>query len=267
VRGARALLIDLDGVIYQDEDLIEGAPQALAWLREQAIVHAFVTNTTSRPRQALVGKLACLGVPASEEQIVTPTVVAAEWLRRQGLVPAALLVPPAARDDFAHIPSLADDAESGAACVVVGDLGPSWTFAALNRAFRLLMANPSAALIALGTTRYWRAAEGLRLDVGPFVAALEYAVGRQALVLGKPAREFFDIAARTVRCPPAEIVMIGDDITSDVRGSQEAGMQGVLVKTGKFREEDLTGEIHPDGVLHSVADLPAWWHCLHHVVP
>jgi phospholysine phosphohistidine inorganic pyrophosphate phosphatase len=52
-----------------------------------------------------------------------------------------------------------------------------------------------------------------------------------------------------------------------MRGSQEGGMQGVLVKTGKFREEDLTGEIHPDGMLRSVADLPAWWRCLHHAVP
>jgi ribonucleotide monophosphatase NagD (HAD superfamily) len=75
-----------------------------------------------------------------------------------------------------------------------------------------------------------------------FVAALEYATGRRALVLGKPARQFFDVAARLVRCPPAEIVMIGDDITSDVRGAQEAGMQGVLVKTGKFRDADLTTE-------------------------
>jgi phospholysine phosphohistidine inorganic pyrophosphate phosphatase len=256
---ARALLIDLDGVIYQDEELITGAPEALAWVRSQAIPHAFATNTTSRPRAALVQKLSRFGVLATDEQIITPAVVAADWLRRGVRIPAALFVPAATQSDFAGVPALPDSAETGAASVVVGDLGSAWTFAALNRAFRLLMANPSAVLIALGTTRYWRAADGLRLDAGPFVAALEHAVGRRALVLGKPAPEFFHSAARALRCQPEEIVMVGDDIAADVRGSQDAGMQGVLVRTGKFREADLTSDAHPDGVLQSFADLPAWW--------
>jgi phospholysine phosphohistidine inorganic pyrophosphate phosphatase len=256
---ARALLIDLDGVIYQDEEPIAGAPEALAWVRSQAIAHAFVTNTTSRPRAALVEKLGRLGVPATDEQIITPAVVAADWLRREACIPAALFVPASTQLDFAGVPALTDTAESGAAGVVVGDLGSGWTFAALNRAFRLLMANPSAVLIALGTTRYWRAADGLRLDAGPFVAALEQATGRRALVLGKPAPQFFDTAARALGCRLAETVMIGDDIAADVRGSQDAGMRGVLVRTGKFREADLTSDTRPDGVLPSFADLPEWW--------
>ena len=256
---AQALLIDLDGVIYQDEEPIAGASEALAWVRSRAIPHAFVTNTTSRPRAALVEKLGRLGVPSTREQIITPAVVAADCLRREAWVPAAFFVPTSTQLDFAGVPALTDAAESGAASVVVGDLGSAWTFAVLNRAFRLLMANPSAVLIALGTTRYWRAADGLRLDAGPFVAALEHAAGRRALVLGKPAPQFFHAAARALRCQPAEIVMVGDDIAADVRGSQAAGMRGVLVRTGKFREADLTSDTRPDGILPSFADLPAWW--------
>jgi len=255
----RALLIDLDGVIYQHEALVSGAPDALAWVRAHAIPHAFVTNTTSRPRRALVEKLARFGVSAREEQIITPAVVAAEWLRREARLPAALFVPTPTRADFEGVPELAEDAESGAGSVVIGDFGTAWTFATLNRAFRLLMASPDAALIGLGATRYWRADDGLRLDVGPFVAALECAAGRRAIVLGKPARPFFQIAVDVLQCTAEETIMIGDDIAADVHGAQCAGIRGVLVRTGKFREADLAGDIHPDGVLESFADLPEWW--------
>ena len=255
----RALLIDLDGVIYQDEELVPGAPEALAWISAQAIPHAFLTNTTSQPRRALVEKLARLGVPATAEQIVTPALVAAEWLRLKAPGTAALFVPEATRADFAGVPVLADDAESGVGSVVVGDLGTAWTFSVLNRAFRLLMADRSTVLIALGMTRYWRAADGLRLDAGPFVTALEHAADRRALVLGKPAREFFEIALRTVHCAAAQTVMLGDDIVADVGGAQRAGIRGVLVRTGKFREADLARGIAADGLLDSIADLPSWW--------
>jgi phospholysine phosphohistidine inorganic pyrophosphate phosphatase len=262
VATPRALLIDLDGVIYQDEEVVPGARDALAWLRAHAIPHAFVTNTTSRPRRGLVEKLAGFGVPVGAEQIFTPSVVAAKWLQREARDPAALFVPEATQADFAGVPVLAATAETGAGSVVVGDLGTFWTFSALNRAFRILMENPAAVLVALGTTRYWRAADGLRLDVGPFVAALEYATGRRAVVLGKPSRQFFETAVNALDCVAVQTVMVGDDIAVDVRGAQDAGMRGVLVRTGKFRERDLAGDIRADGVLNSFADLPAWW-CEH----
>ncbi|HAC33696.1 MAG TPA: TIGR01458 family HAD-type hydrolase, partial [Gammaproteobacteria bacterium] len=56
-----------------------------------------------------------------------------------------------------------------------------------------------------------------------------------------------------------QVVMVGDDIVGDVGGAQQAGMHGVLVKTGKFRAQDLDGEVNPDSVLESIAELPQWW--------
>lgn len=150
----------------------------------------------------------------------------------------------------------------GAGSVVVGDLSSRWTFAALNRASRLLMANPAAVLVALGTARYWRAVDGLRLDVGPFVTALEYATGRRAVVLGKPSRQFFETAVKALDCVAVQTVMVGDDIVVDVCGARDAGMRGLLVRTGKFREQDPAGDIRAAGVLNSLADLPVWW-CEH----
>ena len=137
---------------------------------------------------------------------------------------------------------------------MVGDLGDAWSFPKLNNAFRLLL-EKNVGFIALGKSRYWRAADGLRLDSGPFVTALEFATGRYALVMGKPERAFFEQAIGMLGLAPERIAMIGDDIDVDVAGARNAGMLGALVKTGKFRPEDLAKGIWPDYVFNSLADV------------
>lgn len=253
----RALLFDMDGVLYNSEAPIPGAAEALGWVREQGIPHLFVTNTTSRGRGVLVEKLARFGISATEDHILTPCVAARELIASGGSV--ALFVPEKTFVEFEGFPLAAPDAESGARWVVIGDLGERWDFRTLNRAFRLLHSTPEAELVALGMTRFWQAQDGLRLDTAPFVAALECATGKKAIVMGKPAAAFFQAAARKLGVAPAEILMLGDDVRTDVGGAQQAGLRGGLVKTGKYREGDLDKDITPDVVLESVAALPDWW--------
>jgi HAD superfamily hydrolase (TIGR01458 family) len=252
-------LVDLDGVLYEGERSVPGADEAIAWLVEGAIPHLFLTNTTSRPRSALVTKLARLGFRVTAEEILTPPVAADRWLAKHAPGSAALFVPSATADEFCSVPQLPDEAEQGAASVVMGDLGEGFCFRVLNRAFRLLMNEPRPVLVALGMTRYWRAEDGLRLDVAPFVVGLEHASGARAVVLGKPSPAFFETALALLGCAAEDTVMIGDDVVGDVGGAQKAGLRGLLVRTGKFRSTDLDGEIRPDAVLSSIAELPAWW--------
>lgn len=255
-----AVLLDMDGVLYAGERSLPGAAETVRWLQERGVPRLFLTNTTSRARSALARKLASLcALPCEPEAILTPPVAAATWLRQHAPGAAALFVPASTRADFEGLPLLEADAEEGAASVVIGDLGSGWDFATLNRAFRLLMCEPAPVLVALGMTRYWRADDGLRLDVAPFVAALERASGVEATVIGKPSRRFYASAATLLATPASQIVMVGDDIVGDVDGAQRAGMRGVLVRTGKFRAADLDGAVRPDAVLDSIRDLPAWW--------
>jgi phospholysine phosphohistidine inorganic pyrophosphate phosphatase len=255
----RGILFDLDGVLYNSEEPIQGAAETLAWAKSEGIPHLFVTNTTSRGRTALVEKLQRFGIQANRSQILTPCSAAAEWLKQHRDGATALFLRLKAREEFEGLVCLRQDAERGARYVVIGDLGDAWDFRSLNRAFRLLHADPEAELIALGMTPYWQAQDGPRLDVAPFVAALECATGRNALVFGKPAESFYRAAVELLRLPPSEIVMVGDGIETDVAGAQRAGLKGMLVRTGKFRPSDLEGAIKPDAVLNSVRDLPDWW--------
>lgn len=255
----KALLFDMDGVLYHAEDPIPGAAEAIRWVREHGIPHLFVTNTTSHSRTLLAEKLARFGIPGGPDDILTPPDVAAAWLRNRQGEPVALFVKPAARGPFEGIPLVPDDAESGARHVVIGDLAERWDFRTINRAFRLLHADPEATLIALGMTRYWKDHDGISLDAAPFVALLEHATGRKPLVFGKPAAAFFEEAAAKLGVPKDEVLMVGDDIETDVGGAMRAGLRGALVRTGKFRPQDLAGAVRPDAVIDSIADVPALW--------
>jgi HAD superfamily hydrolase (TIGR01458 family) len=259
----KAILFDLDGVIYNADTPIPGAAETIAGLRRAGIPHLFLTNTSSHGRALIAEKMTRFGIPANADHILSPPSAAADWLRQHAAQdPVALFVPKKTHTEFHDL----NVAEERARYVVVGDLGERWTFAALNRAFQLLHAG--ADLIALGMTKYWQSPDGLRLDVAPFVAALEHASGKRAMVFGKPDPLFFSTAARMLGTVPNEptpieswrkkIWMIGDDIEIDVAGAQNAGMKGLLVRTGKFRASDLDRGFTPDAILDSIADLPQW---------
>jgi HAD superfamily hydrolase (TIGR01458 family) len=254
----RAVLLDLDGVLYVGDEPLPGAATTVERLARDGVPFHYLTNTTSRPRRAIADKLAGMGIAADPGRILTPAVAAARWLRDRGIEHPALFVPGPTAAEFEGLDPLPDTAQSGAGAVVVGDLGGDWDFPTLNRAFRLLMADRDTALVALGLTRFWRADDGLRLDAGAYVRAREYASGRDAVVLGKPDPAFFGAAVAALGVEPRDAVMVGDDVRTDVQAAQRAGLTGVLVRTGKFSPADLDADPAPDAVLDSIAELPVW---------
>ena len=249
--SARGVILDLDGTVYEAGRLIAGAREAVDTIRRAGLPLRFATNTTRRPRSALVEQLSALGIDAAPSDIITAPGAAAAWLAAHGVHRVALHIADATAAEFADF---AVD-EQAPEAVVIGDLGDAWTFDRLNRAFRQLQAG--ARFVALQKNRYWQTADGLTLDAGAFVAALEYAAGRPATVVGKPSAAFFQGAADSMGLALADIAVVGDDIDSDVRGAMTAGAQGVLVRTGKFRATDLDEPgPAPDAVVDSVADVP-----------
>jgi ribonucleotide monophosphatase NagD (HAD superfamily) len=105
---------------------------------------------------------------------------------------------------------------------------------------------------------YWRTADGLELDTGAYVRALEEATGVAPVVLGKPSPDFFASAVAELDLAPERVAMIGDDLHNDVLGAQHAGLRGVLVRTGKFRRDVLAAsDEQPDVVADSFADVPS----------
>jgi len=245
------VLLDLDGTVFVGDRLVPGAADAIVALRRGGLPLRFGTNTTRMSRSALVERLHRLGLDVDAEEVLTAPLAAASWLERKGLWNVSLCVPEATRPDFAHFTVN----ETSPQAVVVGDLGAGWDFGRLNRAFRHIM--EGAHFVALQRNRYWDTGQGLALDAGAFVAALEHATGREALVMGKPNPAFFQAAADSMGVHLFNMAVVGDDIGTDVAGAQACDAAAVLVRTGKFREDDLSGGApKPDLILDSVASLP-----------
>jgi HAD superfamily hydrolase (TIGR01458 family) len=227
----RAVLLDLVGVVYQGERPLPGAVEAVTGLREAGLRLRFLTNTTRMPRRALLSRLNEMGIAIGEEELFTPAQAARAFLATKKLSPH-LLIHPDLEEDFANL-----DGSEGEA-VVVGDAAQGFSYAALNAAFRELV--DGAEFLALARNRSFKDDDGeLSLDAGPFVAALEYACQRQAVLFGKPAADFFQAALASAGCHGSEAVMVGDDAEADVSGALVAGIgSALLVRTGKYRAGD-----------------------------
>lgn len=248
----RAILFDLEGVLYQRETPLPGAIGTVAELHERGLARRFLTNTTTRPRAAIVARMAAMGFVVEAAELFSPPLAARRDLEAAGVRRIHLAAAPELTAEFDGF-ELVDD---GADAVVMGDLGPGYDWDRLNALFAMLVGG--ARLIALHKNRYWRKKSELILDLGPFVALLEYAAGIEARVVGKPARPFFELALADMEADPATTIMIGDDIESDVAGARNAGLRAVQVRTGKFRPADeARADIQPDARIDSICDLPA----------
>ncbi|MFH2202572.1 MAG: TIGR01458 family HAD-type hydrolase [Elusimicrobiota bacterium] len=248
----KGLLIDLDGVLISGGKALPGAAAALERLRADRVPFIIVTNATRINRTAVLARLAAARLPAGANDVFTAPVAAAAWLRAEGLTRCRLLAGEHLREDFAGISITQKDPD----CVVVGDLGDKFDYLRLNEAFEHLI--DGAVLVALHKNRYWEKDGRLRMDAGGFIAALEYASGKPARIIGKPSADFFRLAARRIGLEPAETAMLGDDCESDVAGAQAAGLSGVLIKTGKYRDELFAASgVRPDRILGSIAELPS----------
>lgn len=244
-------LIDLDGVIYIEDQPIPGAVETLNWLRRQGFAIRFLTNTTMRSRESLVAKLLRFGVQAAPGEMFSTAVVASRWLADKGISRVQLLLTEDAQKDFAGF----EITDSQPEVVVVGDMGSAFTFEVMNRAF--LSVKAGAQLIALQKGRYWRTKKGLAIDAGAFVAALEYATESEAALVGKPNRAYFDMALLDMRLAPSRVAMVGDDIHTDIAGAQAVGMPTILVRTGKYSfDAQKPPPVQPDWTIDSIADLP-----------
>ena len=251
-----AVLIDIDGVLTVSWNPLPGAVEAMERLRAADLPLALVTNTTSRSRAAIAEKLSRAGFPIVADDILTAPAVTAGYLREHHPDARCLLLSSGdVREDLRGV-TLVEEGDAGTPDVVVlGGAGEEFGYPALNAVFRHLQ--HGARLVAMHRNLYWRTADGLDLDTGAFLPGLERAARVEAAVTGKPSAEFFATALAHLGATAGTTLMVGDDIESDVLAAQRSGITGVLVRTGKYRQETHEAAAGaPDHVLDSFADLP-----------
>jgi HAD superfamily hydrolase (TIGR01458 family) len=274
--GVRALLLDLDGVIVVAGKAVPGSVDAINELERRGTPYRIVTNTSLVSRATLSRWAASIGNEIPAERFQSALSASADFAARTFAgQPLYVIASDDARTEFSgqHLLSNDEAAEPGAraAAVIVGDSAEELYHANLNSAFRLIRSG--AQLVGMHRNAWWLTAEGPTLDSGAYVAALEFATGHRARVIGKPAPAFFSLAVEGLRSGRAnatgrlrrdEIAMVGDDITTDVLAGQRAGLRGIFVLTGKHTLDDLSttdghgrGGRAPHAVAPSLADVVA----------
>jgi HAD superfamily hydrolase (TIGR01458 family) len=272
LEGVRALLLDLDGVIVVAGEAVPGAPEAVATLEARGFPYRIVTNTSAVSRATLSRWSAKIGAPIPASRFQSALSASAAWTARVFPdAPLYVLASEDAQTEFAgqHLLTHEEAGERGAmaAAVIIGDSPEEVTFDNMNRAFRLVLGG--ALLVGMHQNPWWLTAEGPTLDSGAFVAGLEFATERRARIIGKPHPEFFSVAIRDLRrqvgrdLARADIAMVGDDIRSDIRAAQRAGLRGIFVLSGKHDMADIEiaakerGGLRPEGVASDLATVVA----------
>ncbi|MHA1799998.1 MAG: TIGR01458 family HAD-type hydrolase, partial [Candidatus Helarchaeota archaeon] len=204
----KAFLIDLAGVIHIGNKLINGAIDIIEFLNKNNYAYKFISNTTQKRRKTISEKLSKLGLEIKETDIFTPTIAAIERMKKENKNRCFLLSTKDIREDFQKEKIILT--EEKVDYVIIGDAAENFTFNQMNKAFRLIM--DGARILALEKDRYYMGDDGLYLSAGPFVTALEYATGKEAIVVGKPSKDFFKLGLNALGSKSEETIMIGDDI-------------------------------------------------------
>ena len=235
---------------------IAGAAAAVRRLRAEGHRLRFVTNSTTRSRAQLTEQLAAMGFELSADEVQTTGDVAAHTLAGRRVL---ALTMPGLLDDLHGLQLVGMNVDA----VLIGgadegeETGRIFSYLNLNRAFHELEAG--AELYCLHKNKWWQTANGPRLDAGAFVAGLEYAAGVEATVLGKPSTAYFEAALAALDAEPALTWMVGDDLEGDVIGAANHGMRTILVRTGKFRPDEVErSSVQPDAIVSSLAQVPDW---------
>lgn len=247
----KGIMFDLDGVLYVGSTPIDCAIKTVQQIRDAGYVCRFVTNTSTLSLASLQKKLRGLGFDVEQSEIFSAPQAALQLLKQQQNPICRLLLADDVKQDFQKF----QQSDTEAQWIVIGDIGNAWTYAMLNEVFQCVMRG--ARILAIHKNRFWQTEHGLQMDIGAFIDGLEYASNTQAIIIGKPSADFFSAVLTDMQLTPEQVLMIGDDIDADVGGAQASNIGGVLVRTGKYRQDYADNSaIQPKATIDSIADLP-----------
>lgn len=262
------VLFDIDGVLVTSWKPIPGAAEALRALADNQIACAYLTNTTTKTRAQIADLLTDAGMAVRSDEVITAAVLTADYVRSRYPDARCFLVNSGQIDeDMPGIDIVYSSEFTGARApeppdvVLLGGAGPEYSHLTLSWVYDWMA--QGVPVVAMHRSTAWTTTDGLRVDTGMYLIGMEQTSGRKATAVGKPAPEGFLSATSRLGVDAEEMYMVGDDLNNDVLAGQVVGMTGVLVRTGKFRQDTLDRwaaddfAMQPNHVIDSVADLPA----------
>lgn len=254
--GIRALVIDMDGVLWRGDDPLPGLAEFFDLLRSRPIAFRLATNNASKSPLQYVRKLASMGVEVGPHEILTSALVSAQYIA--SIAPGAVVY--ATGDGMRQAVSdhglqLGDGEQAD--FVAIG-WDPNLTYSRLAEAALLIRAG--ARFIGCNPDRTFPSERGLLPGNGAILAFLQAATDQEPLIIGKPERAMFDAALASMEMEAAHTAMLGDRLETDIIGGQAAGLRTILVLTGVSNQVALAASpVKPDWVFHDIQELTRIW--------
>lgn len=245
----KAIFFDLDGTLYFNGQAIEGAIETVNNLRNKGYICRFLTNTDSKPPIEILEKLMVMGFNISIDEIYTPVTASVKFLEDREDIKIYPLVSDKIIDNYNKFKI----DESSVDYVIIGDCREKVSYEELNKVFKLIDDNTQ--ILALQKGKFFYDERGKNIDTGAFVAMMEYSTGKTARVLGKPSESFFKILLDDLELNPEQVLIVGDDITTDIVGANSIRAKSELVRTGKFKDQKDIKVASPDVIIDSVSNL------------
>jgi HAD superfamily hydrolase (TIGR01458 family) len=241
-------LFDLNGVFYEDKNIISGANETIDWLKKNSIPYKFISNNSTLSRKLFVEKLKKIGLKINISEVITSNYAGVLTIKKMGLKNCKLIMTEEAKLDYKKFQLQNKKIDA----IVIGDIGEKWSFSLMNELMNDIISG--AEIIALHKGKYYQSQGKLKIDCGAFVAGLEYSTSKKAISIGKPKKSFFDLAAFDLGTN--KICLVGDDLHNDIEGGQKMGYKTILVKTGKYRQNIFDkSKIKPDFCIPSIKEL------------
>ncbi len=255
-----AYVFDMDGTIYLGDEVLPGVRETLAFLRERGIPLRFLSNNPTKDPQQYAEKLARLGLPTPVEDIANTVVTTVRWLRSHH--PDAVVFP------IAEEPLVRALRQAGVRLsedpadidIVVASYDRTFDYRKLQIAFDALWFHQRAILVQTNPDRYCPFPGGRgEPDCAAITAAIEACTGvRCSVNLGKPGAVMVSEAVAGLGVEPADVLMVGDRLATDVAMGRAAGMASVLVLTGDSTREEAEAappEQRPDHIIDTFDQL------------
>ena len=254
--NAIGYLLDLDGTVYRSDRLIQGAAFAIEELRRRGRQIAFMTNKPLHSREDYARKLTRLGIPTSEDDVITSSYVLATYLSVQApnAKVFALGEPPLLSELTAAGLELCDEPER--VDYVVAAFDRTFDYEKLNIGFQAIRLG--ARFIATNPDRTCPVDGGEIPDAAGVIAALEATTGRKPEeILGKPSRRMIQAGLDQLGVPPQLCIVVGDRLETDIVMAKESGLIAILTLTGVTTRESLGhSSVRPDFVIATMEELP-----------
>jgi HAD superfamily hydrolase (TIGR01450 family) len=258
----QAVLLDLDGTVYHEQQPLPGATELIRRLQDQARNFACLSNSTSSPLR-VASHLGEMGMEVDLDRVYTAAAAAADYVVEHFKNPdrPRPRVYNLATDGVGDmLDGLVDWVQTDAEpcdAVIIG--APSNSHATPERqrlALRLL--RKGAAAVGVCSDRVYPSDRGLEFGSGALTWQLCYAAAIEPIFCGKPQELFFKELCRRLGVPPDGCILIGDNLESDIFGAKSVGMRTVLTLTGVTRRSDLLtlpAEWQPDLIVEDLTEL------------